>query len=285
MQLAALPDPLCHCLHLQKHTNCVAMVRSASIGACPIPNDRLPRTRTICAEGLKYRATFFVPCFFQDSSEIHIRIIRAQQRFQLFDLHLQTLTFFQVLFRSCNNRSNDEYEFCRGVGGIILLLDSGGAFTCDLSNLISSCVTVQQRARFLEKEKECGSTKSRSEQKEETSQNSVTTEERETGTSVTSSTRDTSTRVSSSQSGRSSGFSKRCSQERSPQLSRSPPRLKISKASTETELRNLLLTLPFRSVLSPLLFSSFCPFLCLSFLPLFFMHSPVFSNNVTLFRR
>ena len=46
---------------------------------------------------------FFIPCFLQDSSEINIRIVWAQQRFQFFNFHLQTFIFFQVLFRSCNN--------------------------------------------------------------------------------------------------------------------------------------------------------------------------------------
>ena len=78
------------------------------------------------------------------------------------DSNSSTSTFsLKVLLRSCNTRSvtrtsksapprcappplhYDEYEFCSGVGGIILLLDSGGAFTCELSDLISSCLTVQ----------------------------------------------------------------------------------------------------------------------------------------------
>ena len=44
--------------------------------------------------------------------------------------------------------SNDEDEFCSGVGGIILLLDSGGAFAYEFSNLISACVTVQTRPQI-----------------------------------------------------------------------------------------------------------------------------------------
>ena len=41
---------------------------------------------------------------------------------------------------------------------------------------------------LLEKEKDCGSTNSQSEQQEETSHNSVTTDEGETSTSITSGT-------------------------------------------------------------------------------------------------
>ena len=70
--------------------------------------------------------------------------------------------------------SLDEYEFCSGVGGIVLLLDCGGAFACEPSNLISFCVTVQECARFLEKEKDCGSTSARSEQQDKPLQTSVT---------------------------------------------------------------------------------------------------------------
>ena len=52
------------------------------------------------------------------------------------------------------------------MGGIILLLESGGAFAGELSYLISSCETVQTSARFLEKEGDCGSTDSQSKKRE-----------------------------------------------------------------------------------------------------------------------
>ena len=141
----------------------------------PVPSrsaDYQEFTRTICAEGLKYRAPFSVSCFFQDSSEIHINVIWTQQISQFFNFHLDTSSSFQVLFRSCNDRScscsssKEEFEFCNGVGGLILPLDKGGAFTCVLSYLISSCVIVQQCARFVEKEKDCGSTYSQPERHE-----------------------------------------------------------------------------------------------------------------------
>ena len=66
------------------------------------------------------------------------------------------------------------YEIRIGVGGVILLLESGGAVTGEPSYLISSCASVQQRARFLEKEKDCGSTNSQPEQHEKTIINHIT---------------------------------------------------------------------------------------------------------------
>ena len=130
--------------------------------------------------------------------------------------------------------SNDASEFCNGVGGIILLLDIGGAFTCELSYLISLC----------------GSTNSQSGKQERPSQNSVSTEERETSTT---------TQASDSRSDRSSVLSKRSSQERSP-----PPDLsldsKIQRLPQNQNPLHLLLTVPIRCLLSPLLFF-FCPFL------------------------
>ena len=119
--------------------------------------------------------------------------------------------------------TKEVYEFCTGVGDVILLLESGGAITGKPSYLISSCESVQQCARFLEKEKTCGSTNSQSEQQGETSHNSVTTDEGETSTSITAGTTRTSSQETGSRSDRSSGSSKRSSQETSPQLSISPP--------------------------------------------------------------
>ena len=68
--------------------------------------------------------------------------------------------------------TKEVYEFCTGVGGVILLLVSGGAITGEPSYLMSSCVSVQQCALFLEKELDCGSTSSQSQQQGETSHNS-----------------------------------------------------------------------------------------------------------------
>ena len=100
--------------------------------------------------------------------------------------------------------TKEVYEFCTGVGGVILLLQSGGAITGEPSYLISSCVSVAQCARFLEIEKDCGSTNSQSEQQGETSHNSVTNEEGETSTSITTSTTRTCAQEPGSQSDRSS---------------------------------------------------------------------------------
>ena len=75
--------------------------------------------------------------------------------------------------------TSEVFEFCTGVGGVILLLESGGVITVEPSYLISSLVSGQQCARFLEKRKDCGSTNSQSEQQGETSHNSVTTDEGE----------------------------------------------------------------------------------------------------------
>ena len=121
----------------------------------------------------------------------------------------------------------------------MLLLDSGGAFACEPSNLISSCLTVQELARFLEKEKDCGSTDSQAEQNEKPSRNAVTSEHGETFTSVTSGTTDTSTRVSGSQSDKSSGFSKRSSQEKPPPLSRSLPLTEDIKSLHRKQKRHM----------------------------------------------
>ena len=52
---------------------------------------------------------------------------------------------------------------------VILLFESGAAITAEPSYLISSCVSVQKCARFWEKEKDCESTNSQSEQQGETS--------------------------------------------------------------------------------------------------------------------
>ena len=104
-----------------------------------------------------------------------------------------------------------EYEFCSGVGGVILLLESGDAFTGESSHLISSCVVVQ--IRLWEKEKDCGSTNSQSEHQEETTHSSVITEDGETGTSVTSGTIRTRARESGSQSDLFSNSSKGSSQK------------------------------------------------------------------------
>ena len=92
--------------------------------------------------------------------------------------------------------TKEVYEFCTCVGGVVLL-ESGGATTGETSHLISSCVSVQQCARLLGKEKDCGSTNSQSEQQGEISNNSVTTDEGETGTSITSGTTRTSHETSS----------------------------------------------------------------------------------------
>ena len=59
--------------------------------------------QAIRAESLKNLRPL-VSCFFQDSSQIHINIFWAQQFFQFFNCHFHTVTPFQVLFRSCNNR-------------------------------------------------------------------------------------------------------------------------------------------------------------------------------------
>ena len=183
-------------------------------------------------------APSLVSCFFQDSPEVHINIFWSQQTFQFFNPHLHTVTSFQKLFRPCDDcsfsrlpsssqlpwsLSKEVYEFCTGAGGVILFLESGGAFTGKPSYLISSCVSVHQCARFLEKGKVCGSTSSHSERQGETKHNSVTKDEGETGTSVTSGTTRTSSQETSSRADRSSGLYKRSSQERSPQLSRSLP--------------------------------------------------------------
>ena len=58
-------------------------------------------------------------------------------------------------YLSCS-LSKEVYEFCMGASGVILLLESGGAYTSEPSYLISSCVSVPQCASFLEKEKDCG---------------------------------------------------------------------------------------------------------------------------------
>ena len=55
-------------------------------------------TRTICAGGLRCRAPSLVPCFFKDSSKIHIRIIWAQQRFQRFNFHFKFLLSSRYCF-------------------------------------------------------------------------------------------------------------------------------------------------------------------------------------------
>ena len=56
------------------------------------------------------------------------------------------------------------------MGGIVLLLDIGGAFTGVPSYLISSCEIAQSNERFLEKEEACGSTNFQSESPESSSQ-------------------------------------------------------------------------------------------------------------------
>ena len=77
-----------------------------------------------------------------------------------------------------------------------------------------------------------------------------------------------------------SGFSKRSPQERPPQLSRSRPRLNISKASTETKPSHRLLTLTVLfCAFSPSLFSHFTAFffiLLTNFRRPFFFISPIF---------
>ena len=65
-----------------------------------------------------------------------------------FALHLWSSTSYCTC-----SPSKEEFEFCKGVGGVILLLDNGGAFTCQLSYLNSSCVLVQQCARFFWRKK------------------------------------------------------------------------------------------------------------------------------------
>ena len=100
-------------------------------------------------------------------------------------------------------------------------------------------------------------------------QHSVTTEEGETSTSTTTSTADTSDRVSSSLPDKSSGFSRRSSQEKPRQLSKASPWLKMSKASAETKPTHhiLALTVSFSSFSSSL-------FLYLLSFPLFFLLLP-----------
>ena len=71
---------------------------------------------------------------------------------------------------------------------------------------------------------------------------SVTSEDGETSTSVTSGTIRTRAHESGSQSDKSSGLTNWPSQERSPQLSKSLPLLKMSKVSTETKPSHLRLT-------------------------------------------
>ena len=61
--------------------------------------------QTIRAESLKNIAPSFGSCFFHDSPEIHSNIFWTQQVFQFFNFHFHAVTFFQVLFRSCNDRS------------------------------------------------------------------------------------------------------------------------------------------------------------------------------------
>ena len=209
---------------------------------------RHQEAHVVRAEGFEDPAPLLVSCLFQDTPEIHI--LWAQQGFQCFTLHLHTAASYQKLF--CTN-------FAQVLAASSFFLEAE-ALSLVPSYLISLCVSVQQCARFLEKEEDCDSTNSQSEQQGETSHNSVTTDEGETGTTATSNTADASVRVTGSQSDRSSGSSTMCSQETSPQLSKSSPGLKISKALAETKHSHLLLTVTvsFSSFSSSLfLFSPF----------------------------
>ena len=148
----ALPDPLCHCLSLEEADG---FCRHGSFNLVLVPSrptDHQECTRTICAESLKYRATFVVPCFTQDSSKKYLRVVWAQQRFRLFNVHLQTFTFFQVLLRLCSDRSVSRApHLVFHFENFALVWEASFFYSTSetlslvvLQNHISFCVTVQE---------------------------------------------------------------------------------------------------------------------------------------------
>ena len=99
--------PSCHCLSLEEADE-FCRHGALRIFLVLVPSrttDHQEFTRTICAEGLKYHGAFHVPCFFQDSLKIHLRVVWVRRRFQLFNFHLLIFTFFRVVLRLCNDRS------------------------------------------------------------------------------------------------------------------------------------------------------------------------------------
>ena len=112
--------------------------------------------------------------------------------------------------------SYDECELSSGVGGIILLLESGGEFAGELSYAISSCETVQTWARLWRKKRTAAQQISSPNPRRHTQKHSVTTEECETRTTVTSSTAHTPAQDSGPQSDKSSAATKGSTGERPP---------------------------------------------------------------------
>ena len=111
--------------------------------------------------GLKSTSTFSGPSNPSNSSTLTFTLKLLSRNCFVLAMIVLSLAFHPLPSSSYFpwSLTKEVHEFCTGVGGVILLLKSGGVITVEPSYLISSRVSVQQCARFLEKEKDCGSTK------------------------------------------------------------------------------------------------------------------------------
>ena len=150
IQLSALPDPLCHCLLLEEADD-FSRCGAFSLLWCLSHRERLTTKKALGPSFLKVSniaqpfPSLASSRMLPKSTSVSCGPIRdynsSTSNYKNFSLSskycfvcaMTVLSFALHIWSSTSkftcSSSNDEYEFCNGAGGLILLLDNGGAFT------------------------------------------------------------------------------------------------------------------------------------------------------------